>query len=663
LLFFLLLYHQERIEQEWLEEERRAREKEEEVRPEALRVEKEAKDQQRLKKERLEQVGRRKEGRDQKGRRKEESQRKGDREGKGGTLPPLFSSAVSFHSLHAQGRRGGDMEFYTPFSGLKNKKEHLVVRAEGEAKRQGGTFDDRYFIHLEKARKENRISLEFAYAFHCFADVPNSINNSREYIVAITEKGIKKEWIVVHTHYDHTKGGCLTMGDEVDQYEERKAAGRIGVEFPRILDAVMALKKFVMDKDGCCSVGDFCARHENFRSLIEEMTPEILCRHFPSQLRYFPFHNVHSPELEAALAVHKHAVDNGGSFCVTRRFFDAFHKDRRISRNIKNTIRTTKLPNLCMGFRKLLRYTWDRNKKVGTVIANSDGALRAVLALRKFSMSGRPFDVHDFHTQNPQDSQVVLAIAKREASAGNAPVEFDVLFHEGLQVVCSKFQFLLFARNEITLAPSFVNHVNLRCMEQCKVDAYGKAINPRVFLPAVNGKYFTAKDDKFKAFGRKKSTRDTLMFDIWDNNQADKWTIQKPGEMSPQRLLPLLRWLEVQRFSMNCSIINTGEREEMAKWAKGVIDQGEVSMGSEKGVKNMAKLAYRTDGTESSDSACSTYIAFGRNVARVSEQDANESIFDEDNDGWAFGKDDGWSYIEGDDGSVFAEDNDRAASW
>jgi hypothetical protein len=349
---------------------------------------------------------------------------------------------------------------------------------------------------------------------------------------------------------------------------------------------------------------------QQLRSLVEDVTPEILCRLFPSQLRYLPFRNIHSPELEAALAVHKYAIENGGSFHVNEHFYTRFHQDFGIAKSIKTTIKNKKLQNLCNQFPALLQCVLERGpSRRGTVRATSGGLLRAALALREFSTPRQqPFDVEDFHAQHPQEFELL----------------FRAGYREGLEVLCSKFPFLLCMKGEITLAPSFVNHVNFRFMEECKVDASdGGEIYPRVFLPTLNGRHYTPQtktQEKFAAFGRHPYN---LMFDIWDDNWANKWT-QPNGQMSPQKLIPLLRWLEKQRFSKNCSMINTDKREEMQRWAVGLMNQNRVSM-EKNTVEQQAKNAYRAE------------------------------------DGWEFGENDGWAIGKDGDESVSMEEDGGAA--
>ena len=173
-----------------------------------------------------------------------------------------------------------------------------------------------------------------------------------------------------------------------------------------------------MKSGGSCCVSKFYESHEQFRSLIQEVTPEVLCRRFPSQLRYFPFRNVHSPELEAALALHKFATENGGSFPLTKHFYKKLFQDQRIAGNIESTLRREKLPNLCAQFPKILRYTRNREEP-DTIRGNADGPLRAAFALRECSMPGQPFDVHSFCTQHPQAAQTVCG-AQIGAVVGNA---------------------------------------------------------------------------------------------------------------------------------------------------------------------------------------------------------------------------------------------------
>jgi hypothetical protein len=271
-------------------------------------------------------------------------------------------------------------------------------------------------------------------------------------------------------------------------------------------------------------------------------------------------------------------------------------------------------------------------------------------------MSGQPFDVHSFCTQHPQAAQTVsgaqigavVGNAAGKSNPGTTDQEFERSFRKGMQVLCKTFPFLLDAEEKITLAPCFVNHVNFRFTEECKDSGSGD-IYPRIFLPTLRlankEKFYTMQDDKFKAFGRYPYD---LMFDIWDDNWEYTWT-QHGNQMSPRKLIPLLRWLEKQRYSMLSSIINTSKRDEMKKWAVDLKDSYKVAR-QYRG-EEQAKSAYRD---EAGDGEVADFSEPEDNTAASSEDD-NDGTPDEDND---------WKFGEGDNEAFESEENGGGtASW
>jgi hypothetical protein len=180
--------------------------------------------------------------------------------------------------------------------GIEQEKKYAEDKLEGKPEVEGTResefpFDKGVFEHLLGRIDANSAKLEFSYAFKCFQ---KNVHNSREYVVSYSDDGedvsFPTNWVVIHTHYGmnwDARNRChyatnITQNDEVS----RKGEGSISDH----LDTVMALKKCAMEKGGSCTAGDLYAldgdNETKFRSVIEKITPGVLCQRYSSQLRY-----------------------------------------------------------------------------------------------------------------------------------------------------------------------------------------------------------------------------------------------------------------------------------------------------------------------------------------------------------------------------------------
>jgi hypothetical protein len=440
-------------------------------------------------------------------------------------------------------------------------------------------------------------------------------------------------WIVVHVHY-HPSSGCLVKDDEVsclpDKYKDERA---IFMQNPHhATRAVLALKDWGKQKMGGSFTADDLekfhkecppeptgnhqideenrnAQREIIRQLVGLGTgcvppPTLLS---PFSLFVFPF--THPPFVvtifhplqlvrvccdhrSSAASIHRREMwtwISSSSDIGPTQFFDSHF---RIESKTGEKIKIAVLPPFCLG---------------------------VAMALKKFVMSCGGSCTIDQFCSAQQVDQKIRTFVRRVTP----------------EKLCQQFPSQLRCRNrQITLVPSYVNHVNFRFMEQCGVDD-----DPRIFLPTLHGRHYTPQkgDYSYLACGWKKFE---LMFDIWAGNVPNKWRWPN-GPMSPRQLTPLLRWLEQQRFSKNCSMINTSEREDMRRHAQKIIGHSnlyKLSKADKKknqAKKNQADNAYRADSTGSS----------------------------EDDDGWKFGHDDGCTVEKNDDESNFAEGDDGTDSW